>query len=68
MKNILSWLQSHQNKTAVFIAHRLSTISDCDLIYVLNEGKVLEQGTHEELMQQNGMYAEMWKSQSKAHP
>jgi ABC-type multidrug transport system fused ATPase/permease subunit len=57
-------------KTTILIAHRLSTISDCDKIFVLNEGRLWEQGTHESLLGiQNGIYANMWTKQhaSDAH-
>ncbi|KAJ3369923.1 Iron-sulfur clusters transporter atm1, mitochondrial [Kappamyces sp. JEL0680] len=61
MKTIFDWLrQNGDQKTAVFIAHRLSTIADCDLIYVLKEGRVIESGNHQELIEQGGTYAEMW--------
>jgi ABC-type multidrug transport system fused ATPase/permease subunit len=67
MRTIKDWINSSQEKrkTAIFIAHRLSTISDCDLIYVMNEGRVVEFGTHEQLLDLNGLYASMWRLQSK---
>ena len=49
------------NITVVLIAHRLSTIRDCDCIYVMERGQVLQKGTHEELMQQDGLYSELMK-------
>ena len=42
------------------IAHRLSTIRNVDKIYVLNNGKIEEEGKHEELLKKNGLYKEMW--------
>ena len=50
-------------RTIVAIAHRLSTIKNADLILVIHEGEITEQGTHEELIQQNGIYAQMLKAQ-----
>jgi ATP-binding cassette subfamily B protein len=53
-----------ENKTAIVIAHRLSTILRMDRIIVLENGKILEQGTHQELLEKDGSYAAMWKHQS----
>jgi ABC-type bacteriocin/lantibiotic exporter with double-glycine peptidase domain len=47
--------------TLVLIAHRLSTIRDCDCIYVMEKGHLLQKGTHEELAQQEGLYSELLK-------
>lgn len=52
-----------QGKTAIVIAHRLSTIRHADRIVVLREGQIAEQGTHEDLLQQGGIYAGLWKVQ-----
>ena len=49
-----------ENRTTLVIAHRLSTVSDSDKIVVVDNGEVVEQGTHEELLALNGIYAEMW--------
>lgn len=52
-----------KDKTSFIIAHRLSTIRGADLILVMNEGNVVEQGTHEELMKKKGFYYELYNSQ-----
>jgi len=51
------------NKTTLVIAHRLSTAADADNIIVLDKGKIIEQGRHEELLKLNGKYSEMWNKQ-----
>ncbi len=53
-----------ENRTSVIIAHRLSTIRDSDIIILLDSGKIAEQGTHEELMALNGIYARMYRTQT----
>ena len=52
-----------EGRTSFVIAHRLSTIQDADNILVMNQGDVIEQGTHEELLEQNGFYADLYNSQ-----
>ncbi|AUW93955.1 ABC transporter [Sulfobacillus thermotolerans] len=54
-----------QGRTSFVIAHRLSTIQDADVILVMNHGKVVEQGTHEQLLALKGFYAELYNSQFK---
>jgi ATP-binding cassette subfamily B multidrug efflux pump len=53
-----------ENKTVIAIAHRLSTIARMDRLVVLEAGKIVEQGTHKELLQLNGHYAKLWSRQS----
>ena len=48
----------------MIVAHRLSTIRHAEMIYVLDEGQVREQGKHEELIREGGIYAAMWKAQT----
>ena len=52
-----------KGRTSFVIAHRLSTIKDADLILVLKDGDIIEQGNHEELIAKNGFYAELYNSQ-----
>ena len=52
-----------QGRTTIAIAHRLSTIKQADLILVLDQGRIIESGNHEELLKQNGAYAELYKLQ-----
>ena len=52
-----------EGRTSFIIAHRLSTIKNADLILVINEGNIIEQGTHEELLEKNGFYADLYNSQ-----
>ena len=52
-----------EGKTSFIIAHRLSTIKNADLILVMKDGNIIEQGNHEELMKQKGFYSELYNSQ-----
>lgn len=53
-----------EGRTAIVIAHRLSTIQKMDRIIVLEQGKIVEEGSHKELLKQNGLYARLWSHQS----
>ena len=52
-----------KERTSFIIAHRLSTIKNADLILVMEHGNIVEQGTHEELLEKNGAYARLYNSQ-----
>ena len=52
-----------KGRTSFVIAHRLSTIRDADLILVMKDGDIIEQGTHEELLEKDGFYAKLYNSQ-----
>ncbi|MBV5260480.1 ABC transporter ATP-binding protein [Synechococcus moorigangaii CMS01] len=55
-----------QHRTTIAIAHRLSTIRHSDCIYVMDQGKIVEQGTHEELLEKRGLYYGLWQVQTGA--
>ena len=55
-----------KDRTVIMIAHRLSTVVGADRIIVLDSGAVVEQGTHEELVRANGLYARMWADYNQA--
>ena len=49
-----------KNKTSLIVAHRLTTIENADLIYVLDKGKIIEQGNHKQLLDNNGLYKKLY--------
>jgi ABC-type bacteriocin transporter len=59
VQDTLNWFKA-QNKTVIIIAHRLTTIKNCDKILVLHKGKLIEEGSHADLMQSNGHYTQLW--------
>lgn len=62
-EHIISSYVQNCGCTQVVIAHRISTIMDADVIFVMNQGKLVEQGTHEELMNKNGLYSNLYHNQ-----
>ena len=52
-----------KGRTSIVIAHRLSTIRDCDKIFVLSKGKIIESGTHDELLKKHGNYYKLYSAQ-----
>ena len=58
-----AFLKLMQGKTSFIVAHRLSTIQKADVILVMNDGNIVEKGTHDELLQKNGFYAKLYSSQ-----
>ncbi|MBP5491854.1 MAG: ABC transporter ATP-binding protein [Clostridiales bacterium] len=60
-------IQATKDKTVIFISHRLSTTRLADRIFMLEEGHIVEEGTHESLLEKKGKYAEMWKAQAGAY-
>ena len=52
-----------QGRTVISVTHRLTSIVDSDIIYVLNHGRLVEQGTHHTLLQHHGLYSKLWQSQ-----
>ena len=56
-----------KNTTTIIVAQRVSAVLDCDKIIVIDNGKVIEQGTHKELMSLNKKYAHMYKLQAKKY-
>ncbi len=61
-----AFLKMMKGRTSFIVAHRLSTIREADIILVMNQGKIIEQGNHEELLAMNGFYANLYNSQFSA--
>ena len=61
-----AFLKMMNGRTSFIVAHRLSTIREADIILVMNQGKIIEQGNHEELLAMNGFYANLYNSQFSA--
>ena len=59
-----SIIKNGLDKTMIFISHRLSSVKDADKVLLLADGKVAEEGTHDELMALNGLYADMYEKQA----
>jgi ATP-binding cassette subfamily B protein len=63
-EEILSRLRGvMRERTSIIVSHRISTVRDADLIFLLDQGRIAERGTHDELIRQNGLYAELHKKQ-----
>ena len=62
-ETILNALKRESRKTTIITAHRLSAIQHANLILVVDEGKIVQRGTHEQLMKEHGWYKEMYESQ-----
>ena len=60
-------LTATKDETVIFISHSLSTTGLADPIIMLEKGRIVERGTHEQLLQQNGKYAQMWRVQAGAY-
>ena len=58
-------VQEFSNRTILLVTHRLSAVKDMDIIYFLQDGQVVEVGTHRELLELNGAYSAMWRTQAE---
>ncbi len=62
-KSIMETVNSFEGRTIIMVAHRLSTVCKCDKIFVMDKGKIVEEGSHKELLEKNGKYKELWTAQ-----
>ena len=62
-KAIMDTVDSLNGRTVIMVAHRLSTVCNCDKIFVMEKGRIVEEGNHEELLRMNGKYKELWSAQ-----
>ncbi|RZO32820.1 MAG: ATP-binding cassette domain-containing protein, partial [Rhodospirillaceae bacterium] len=65
---VRNFTMAGEGRTQLIIAHRLSTVMHADLILVLDGGRLVEQGNHEKLLAQKGLYADLWERQTEAKP
>jgi ATP-binding cassette subfamily B protein len=56
-----------EGRTSFVVAHRLATVQDADMILVMKEGRIVERGRHEELLEREGLYSEMWNAANASH-
>ena len=62
-KAIMDTVNCLSGRTIIMVAHRLSTVRDCDKIFVMNKGKLVESGNHDSLLKKNGRYKDLWRAQ-----